>query len=310
MRSIVLNKTYAQMSTLISGGGLDSQTFYKITDRGDNGIVLQAATTNQLVSDGIRYMLCPATYSNGIDAYDNTWIGVWNSVKQASVTEGQLCIWNGLVWTAGAVLSGDSPSTEASGWVVIPKATFTNHEYIEMIFGVTYNFDDDWVNKQWDNKGNMFGINKTRHQETMAFNSENTIDYCDWNWHMMFYNNTCFFIYNNSNEGNVCDNFMPGVISGNSCGGEGSITNNSNNGDIINNSNNGIIINNSNNGDIEDNSNNGDITDNTNNGAIYENTSLSETTCSITKNINNGDIAGSWNADVTDTIVDKTGTAS
>ena len=31
--------------------------------------------------------------------------------------------------------------------------------------------------------------------------------------------------------------------------------------------------------------------------------------CNITKNINNGYITGVWDADVTDTVVDKVGTA-
>lgn len=383
-RTLTLNKTYAQMQSLISGSLLDTQTFYKITDRGDRGLLFRAAAVDRLENDGIRYMLCPATYATGMDAYDNDWIGVWNATKQATATTGQLTIWNGLVWTAGAILSGDSPDTEASGWTVIPKASFTNHEYIEMIFGVTYDFENDWINKQWDENGNEFGLNKTDYNnyEEPDDPEVNAIDFCDWNYATIgnsFFYNKCSFVYNNSNGGNIIMNIMSGSpiknnsndgdISHNSCQGiywnsngssiinninqgsinnnsnsdnissntnqgsirnnsnVGAITSNNNNCDISDNSNNGVIGNNSNrtsinlntnngrieinsnNGAISENSNNGDINLNSNNGAILANSSLPETTCHIQYNTNNGSITGVWDADVTDAVVDKIGTA-
>ena len=143
---IVVQKTYAQMAALILAAELNPFLWYKITDRGDNGLVFRAAAVDRLESTGIRYMLCPATYATGADAYENDWIGVWNATKGATATEGQLCIWNGLVWVAGAIMDGLAPDTETSGWTVIPKASFANHEYVEMIFNVCYDFDEDWIN--------------------------------------------------------------------------------------------------------------------------------------------------------------------
>ena len=58
---------------------------------------------------------------------------------------------------------------------------------------------------------------------------------------------------------------------------------------------------------IGDNRNAGDISYNSNNGVIGDNSSTAP--CNITKNINNGYITGVWDADVTDTVVDKVGTA-
>lgn len=329
-RTLTLEKTYAQMQALIASNGLDTQTFYKITDRGDNGLLFRAAATNRLENDGIRYMLCPATYATGADAYSNDWIGVWNATKQATATEGQLAIWNGLVWIAGAVLSGDSPDTEASGWTVIPKASFTNHEYVEMIFGVNYDFENDWINKQWDSKGNIFGLDKLFYlywEEPDII--INFIDYCDWNFSSNgkgFINNTCWYIYNNSNDGDIICNSNQGFIYNNS--NKGSIYNNSNANNIENNSNNGDIGYNSNIGNIYDNSNNGiisynsnldNIGTNSNNGNIYKNTnghyisdnsSVSNNVCNITFNGTGvGIITGIWDADVTDGVVDKIGTA-
>ena len=303
MPKLTLNVTYSEMAALIAASGLNTQRFYKITDRGDRGLILQAATTNQLAFDGIRYMLCPATYATGADAYSNNWIGVWNAAKQATATEGQLCIWNGLVWKAGATLNGDTPDGlfevgGATGWTVIPKESFTNHEYVQMTFGVTYDFENDWINKQWDGKGNVFGGDKyfCLTDQGLTFNP---VDYCDWNLgtKCKFYKNVCAWIYNNSNE---------------QTGGEGTvsdITNNSILGFIVGNSNKGEITDNRNMGPIADNSNNGDITGNINNGVIWGNSSIAETTCNIEYNTNNGAITGVWDADVTDTVVDKTGTA-
>lgn len=342
-RTITLEKTKAQMEALIAADALNTQTYYKITDRGDRGLLFRAAATNRLESDGIRYMLCPATYATGLDAYNNDWIGVWNVTKQATATEGQLTIWNGLVWVAGATLSGDSPDTEASGWTVIPKASFTNHEYIEMIFGVTYDFANDWINKQWDNKGNVIGCDLATFNGAVEL-SANGCDISDWNKSTdsnLFFNNKCIavsnnnctdlhtnmalIITNNNCVGGILENNIPSVISNNLCTGE--IKQNSNSGDISqnecgnisNNKNNGNISGNFINGDIKYNFNNGfimtnnglieDISYNYNNDDITGNTGVGVSNISIYNNINNGLISGSWDADVTDVVVDKTGTA-
>lgn len=361
-RTLTLEKTYAQMQALIASNGLDTQTFYKITDRGDNGLLFRAAATNRLENDGIRYMLCPATYATGADAYSNDWIGVWNATKQATVTEGQLTIWNGLVWVAGAVLSGDAPDVEASGWTVIPKASFTNNEYVEMVFNVSYDFDEDWINKQWDENDNHLGCPSPIWESEWGDISFNPVDVSDWNFSTSgfnMYGNHCHAIWNNSNHGDIAknincsyitNNYNNGAISNNkdcyiwensndgqiddnkcqaiesntNIGGIlrnicESITENSNGagiyfnnvtGTIVGNSCLNVISNNSNNGNISNNSNSGVISNNSNNGDISNNSSLPETTVNITKNTNNGAITGSWDADVTDAVVDKTGTAN
>ena len=156
---IVTELTYAQAAALIASGDLNLALGYKITDRGDNGLLFRAAAPDRLESDGLRYMLCPTTYqADYTDDNDNHWIGVWNTTRGEAAAENDLTIWNGLVWKAGAVLSGDAPDQEGSGWTVIPKATFANGEYIEMIFGVTYDFENDWISRQWDNNGNRLGM--------------------------------------------------------------------------------------------------------------------------------------------------------
>lgn len=384
MATLTRDLTYAQLVTEISAGTLNEGESILITDRGDLGIMVTSASNNKLHLTGTRFMLCPATYVIGADPYENDWIGVWNALKQTTATAGQLTIWNGLVWIAGAVLSGDSPDTEASGWTVIPKVSFTNHEYVEMTFSVEYDVNNDWINSQWDSKGNIFGLNKTDYNnyEEPDDPEINAIDFCDWNYATSgksFFDNKASFVYNNSNgeeiimnnmygspiknnsnigkisynkcygiignnnssdiisninqgsisinsnTGNISSNINQGSIQNNSNAGD--ISSNNNNCDISNNSNNGLIGNNSNrssinlninNGSIENNNNNGvisenanfgNIKNNSNNGDINNNLSISETTCSIHHNTNNGSISGVWDADVTDPVVDKTGTA-
>ena len=264
----VIEGTKAEIDTLIADGGLTVGAMYKISDKGDNGMAFIAVSESKLSNEGVRFMLCPSTYAVTVDEYSNDWIGVWNATK--TPTEGQLTIWNGLVWQAGETLSGDAPREDGGGWTVIPKSSFSNHEYTEMLFGVWYDFENDWICKQWDGNGNVFGVDKTTFDA--LYGGDNLVEYCDWNYAtsgFMFANNTCHYCYNNSN--------------------------------------NGYIYNNSNNRFISYNSNSGNISYNRNSGEIYNNSSLPATTCNITHNINNGSITGIWAANVTDTVVDKVG---
>ena len=203
-------------------------------------------------------------------------------------------------------MSGDAPGEDGSGWTVIPKSSYSNHEYTEMLFGVWYDFENDWICKQWDGNGNVFGVDKTTFDA--LYGGDNLVEYCDWNYAtsgFMFANNTCHYCYNNSNNGYIYNNSNNRFISYNS--NSGNISYNRNSGYIHNNSNSGEIYNNSNNGGIYNNSNNGEIYGNNNNGGINDNSSTA--TCNITHNINNGSITGVWEADVTDTVVNKEGTA-
>jgi len=307
-RKITLEKTYAEMQGLMVANALNTQTNYKITNRGDRGLIFRAATVNRLENDGIRYMLCPTTYAAITDDYGNVWIGIWNTVKQATAVENNLTIWNGLVWKAGATLVGTAPDTAESGWTVIPKESFANHEYIEMIFGVSYDFANDWITKQWDNRGNKFGLDYA----TFLINASdfvtdgipiaNLIDWCDWNNQGMslneysfIFNNDTSFIYSNKGNGMVVYNITPTIMF-NYCG---FIWGNDVTTQIVGNKC----------GDITFCIGIDQISNNRNNGPIENCISVSETPIAIFNCVNNGRISGTFDADVTDTIVDKIGTA-
>ena len=77
---IVTELTYAQAAALIASGDLNLALGYKITDRGDNGLLFSAAAPDLLESDGLRYMLCPTTYqADYTDANGNHYAKLFHS---------------------------------------------------------------------------------------------------------------------------------------------------------------------------------------------------------------------------------------
>ena len=296
--TIYFSVTKAELDTLIGGSDLVAGATYLINNRGDNGIIVTAISANQISKEGTRRMYCPLTYQTIYNSAGN-WIGVWNSTKFAG--NKILAIWGGLVWkniTGSIGIAVDDVTLDASNWTVVPKGNVP--QYKEMLFWIIYDYENDWIAKQWDDKGNVFGQGFAQADVT-----ENYCDMSDWNMgtYESMYDNVCLGVYNNSNTGTIHSNSNQGVIKnnlnlgsihGNTCtqaksetadisdnANNGGIYSNSNNGailsnssvvkSILNNSNKGDIYNNANKGYISYNSNAGDIQDNTNSGAIKYN---------------------------------------
>jgi hypothetical protein len=309
-----ISVTKAQLDTRISGSTLVPGSFYKITDRGDQGILVQATSANTITNFGVRYMLVPSTYEAVVDGSGNDWIGVWSANKSAAA--GQLAIWGGLVWTntSGNIGTADDQATlSAADWTLITKAANPNVQYMPKQFSINYDYANDWIDRQWDEDGNVMGI---------AFLSAplyglpaNPVDMGDWNiatngvW---FYGNVCAGVFNNSiaNSSFLKNNTMPGYLI--YANDTAAIFDNTTKGHIFNNTfNSGQIDTNSNNGDISgnqvlqigSNSNNGPILSNvmlgfpinfnTNNGSITAN----QAGGSIDLNSNNGNIGGNTTTD-------------
>jgi hypothetical protein len=312
----IIEKTYAEIIILMAASGLTAGSFYKITDRGDRWLLFQAVSTSQLATDGQRLMLCPADYAIEIDAYGNNWIGVWNDTK--SVVIDDLTIWGGLVWknlTGVIGTASDNVTLDAVNWVVIPKTSFANHEYIEMLFGCQYDWVNDYTVKQWDDNDNVFVYDPD------YGDVYNYCDISDWNYSSsgdLFVNNNCRGIYNNV-AGDIYDNTCTSTIYNNVCSGEiasniaGRIASNVATGISMN-----IMFGGSGNIDgnnaglisvniceqISDvNTTGGSITYNRIGGYIQGVTSVA--LINIDHNTNNGNITGAQIADVTDPIVNK-----
>lgn len=334
--SAAILKTHAE--TVALTGNFVAGQQYLITNKGDRGIIVTAATVNKLNKQATRVMLCPAFYGIGANG-GNNWIGVWNATKSAAADD--LTIWGGLVWKnlTGAIgTATNDTALDATNWVVVPKASFSNSEYIQMVFSCNYDLVNDWIGGQWDTAGNYAGIDYLTEQVEGQW-GVNYCDITDWNFASSgkgFSDNKClgvynnsntedisrnvvkYAIYNNSNTGDIRDNNVGSEISNNSNAGEirdnmtpVNLANNSNtgkilgnviNGSIENNSNAGVIQFNMNNGDIHANSNAGYIKNNYNNGNIE---SIGSANANIFNNTNNGNIGVTTTGDITDTIVNK-----
>lgn len=318
----ITEATYSEIISMVSTSNLTVGVTYKITDRGDRGLFFQTLSVNELSKTGIRKMLCPAWYSPGL--YNgNNWIGVWNNTKITVIDN--LAIWGGKVWkNLTGVIGNANADNELDlvNWIEIPKVSFTNNEYVQMQFGVSYDLSNDWIDRQWDSKGNIFGIDYYLEQEYWDY-GYNLCDISDWNlsssdlgsvfannitmgvWNNHesiglynnrvdwgIYGNRCNWIENNMILGEISINSNTGGISNNTGGSingnfnYGSIHDNFITDSITNNSNTGDIHNNTNAGAIANNYNNGNITYNANNGAVQGNSNLGI----ITFNTNNGAI--------------------
>ena len=212
--------TKAQLDALVSGSQLSIGMRYKITDRGDRGITLTGISSNQLSLEGRRTMLCPKSYLVGsLDS--NSWKGVWHITKTASIND--LMIYGGLVWKnlTGAIGTASSDIVlDGTNWVVIPKASFTHNEYVELVFNVRYDYANDWICSQFDKNNNEFGISYQAYLEAGTI-AANPVDISDWNYpqdnttNTIMANNKCIGIWNNVEGIRINGNIFNGVITNN-----------------------------------------------------------------------------------------------
>jgi hypothetical protein len=291
---------------------------YKITDRGDRGIYVQAISSNELNRTGIRKMLCPAVYAITTDDFSNDWIGVWHNTK--TVAADQLTIWGGKVWKnlTGVIGTATNESTlDGTNWSLISKSSFANHEYVELLFGINYDVLNDWIDAQWDHKRNKFGAHFYLWTFIYGY-TFNPVDISDWNFdnenHQLYNNQVVgvwnnaygfapFYIYGNRSSYSIFNNKMNGAISDNSNMGDISyntdltgISQNSNMGAIVNNNLNfNGISNNSNRGSIDGNTISGPINDNSCGSAIISNSGSGG---GISFNTNGGGIDSNTNTGV------------
>lgn len=302
--------TRTQIEALVAANALTSGEVYKITDRGDRGIFLQALTGNKLSTSGTRIMLFPSFYEpSGIH------LGMWHSAMTPSI--GDKVIFNAHVWenvtgSVGSIINPSSPNcTLSADWVLIPKDTFSNGEYSEMVASIEYDFMNDWISRQTDKRNNVVGV--SFNLATKEGLSHNPVDFTDWCYpvdgnYSISNNHAPFGIYNNilnngiaditvsynTTEGGIFNNKILEAIERNIVSGD--ICNNTCNGAIKNNIVKGAsgigsggrasIKNNSNNGPISSNTVFGDIVGNTNNGSIRFNDSKGN----ISSNSNGGSV--------------------
>lgn len=284
--------TYTELKDLKTNNSLESGVRYYITDR---EIWIDALETDKLAMECKRHfrIIKDQFYTPHTDSANN-YQGIYGqTIQRGSVpnsgTTVYFAIWGGRMWrrdTTGADVPGISDELIAGGWTM--ESPTNNTYYESKIFNIKYDFDEDIIWEQSDDRGNII---------KRVYSVTSYIDITDWG-NTSIFNNECYGIFNNFNNGDIYFNSNSGTIDNNSNSGfiasntnQGSIYSNSNNGVINRNSNSNNISGNSNGGEIFNNSNNGTIVDNTNSGFIANNTN----TNSIDSNTNNGFIAGNSN---------------
>jgi len=231
--SQLVEVTKSQLDIAISNSALQLGVCYKITDRGDRGITLTAISNNKLSLEGIRTMLCPKTYK--VQSLDgNSWKGVWHNTKTAAIND--LMVWGGLVWKnlTGAIgTATNNIALDVVNWIEIPKASFTNSEYIEITFSVHYNYEQDWIVKQWDKNGNEFGCSKELFNKLFIGTLvNNPVDISDWNYtqdsisDVLMANNVLVSCFNNVEGIKITGNMFIGNIYNNYLNAASSLSNN------------------------------------------------------------------------------------
>lgn len=235
--------TYAQGLALMAAGTVTPGRHYLITDRGDNGIFLHGVTTTNFSREGIRLMSVPKYYAPGPQSID-TYIGVWAPNKAVNI--GEVAIWGGLAWTnlTGAIGNATNNYTlDAGNWMPNAKPSASYYEVKQ--FGVSFDYENDWIERQWDGQGNIFGIDFADEAFEFMYGF-NVCDVADWNMEangssFIFRNNNCIGAFNNAVS--VYGNSNTGAIFYNRPLSMGTleIKFNSNKGDINNNENAGNI---------------------------------------------------------------------
>lgn len=268
--------TYSALAALKTAGTLIPGVFYKITDRGDQGIVIQALSTTLLDFYGTRIMNCPKDYRDNLVSGIN-WRGVWRSTNTYVASDAS--IWGGKVWlnNAGVVGSSIDIATLSNNWTVVPKPSYsvTSNYYITKEFKVSYDFDNDFITEQYDENNNVIGM------PLSLYAGINYVDITDWNLTSsgasgMFKDNKSYGIYNNI-ANVITNNNVGNTIDGNTK--SNSIQNNKVTGKIGSNAVTVAISNNTVVGDI-----------------------VSVNCNTVVRNIVNGSISGTITGDISDNI--------
>lgn len=148
--------TYAALQSLKDGSpsAMVTGTNYKITDRGDAGIIVRAIDTDQLSLNGLFIAKNPDWQNTG-----GLFLGTWHSGLAPLV--GELVNWNGYHYENLTGANGASnPVIDTTNWVQLAK---TDLSYITEIDTCEYDFDNDWFQLRTDKRGNSGG--RTYQQE-------------------------------------------------------------------------------------------------------------------------------------------------
>lgn len=172
---ITTNITYNDLSILRSNNGLVVSAFYKITDRADAGLIVQATSPNTLSLSGQGLFLNPdfqkqGNYS-GLTNAVGVIQGVWNAADETTYSNNDVVFWDGLMYQIidDSMFDTNPPNINTVAYEVIPKSE--NNGYILESDSVEYSFDLDLILSRSDKRNNVF--NFTYDYTTQPFTQNN-----------------------------------------------------------------------------------------------------------------------------------------
>jgi len=295
--------TYSALGTLKTNSTLEPGATYYITDK---KIWIKALEIDKLSLECSRKQTIIKH-----DAYQGTGIykGVWYPTM-ATPSIGDIVIWGGKLWSNvnGSVGGFDDDATLDTEWILV----VSDSNYYDKVFSIKYDFDNDKIIEQSDDRDNIVSYNLNNVDNSMItdwgnnniFNNKSYGIYNNRADILIYMNKDGGGIYRNYNNGDIYQNNIVTVISLNSNIGSiyknisSNISQNSNNGHIYNNNVTSGINGNANSGSIKNNSvyslynniNGGSISDNFV-YAIYNNSNNGP----IGNNIINLDVANNSN---------------
>jgi hypothetical protein len=209
--TILQSVTYAELDSLKTAGTLYPGRFYKISDRGDYGIILQALGATSLSYEGVRIMACPLVYDfnfnrdpgfNGLGTLNRNYAKfytVFDPEKPTPYMYKDVAIYGGYLWQktydyGGRLVVGpdgtpeDDVNLDTTIWTKIPKTQLTVGKpdfdtdpingtmvidtYGLYLFKVYYDFDNDWIDRQIDSFGNEVGVTKKEYDSYIFYFTE------------------------------------------------------------------------------------------------------------------------------------------
>jgi len=166
---LLVEITWNDLRALRNTNTLVPGVFYKITDRADAGIIIQATGINTLSLNGIGLFLNPdfqdlGDYSGLLTPKENN-KGVWFLAGQSgggAFTKSDTVFWNGLMYQVidDSMFDTNSPDVNTDAYQVLTKS-ITNG-YILEADTVMYDFDSDTFIERKDKLGNVIcgsGVN-------------------------------------------------------------------------------------------------------------------------------------------------------
>jgi hypothetical protein len=150
--------TWAAAETLTLSSSLIKGNFYKITDRADEGIIVQAVSTNEFSLTSTGLYLVPDFQNVGI--YTTTPLakgfnfGVWISTLEGSANNGDIFFYNGSMFQVinTAAFAGTSPNLNVAAYVALTKSTTKG--YIAESHSLMYDFKNDIIVNRSDKRFN------------------------------------------------------------------------------------------------------------------------------------------------------------